>query len=81
MPKKHRNKTAHPKPRRHGEAHRKAKPAHNTDFIAAAKAHHRKRNHSRGPALPTELKRAVDRPITVKTLKDIVALRRVQRGL
>lgn len=81
MPNKHRKKTPHSKARRHGQARHKAKPAHHADFIAAAKAHHRKRNHSRAHALPTELKRAVDRPVTVKTLRDIVALRRVHRGL
>jgi hypothetical protein len=44
-------------------------------------AHHRKEaGHERLGSFPDALRKKLERPVTVKTLKDIVALRRVQRG-
>ena len=80
MPKLHHHKKhGHKGARRaHAAAHdhpaKHAKHAHRT-------RHHRKEaKHEYSGSLPNALRKKLERPVTVKTLQDIVALRRVQRG-
>lgn len=81
MPKSRRKKSHRAKARHHavrGRLHRKKRIA--AGLPAATKSHHHKRRRSHANGLPGELGKKLERPVTVKTLKDIVALRRVQRG-
>jgi hypothetical protein len=78
MPKAHHHK-------KHG--HKRAHGAHGHAAVHGKRAHsHRtKRRHRDAKqeplgSFPDALRTKLDRPVTVKTLKDIVALRRVQRG-
>jgi hypothetical protein len=81
MPKSHRKKSHRAKARHHTAHQRpRRKKRVAAGSPAATKSHHHKRRHSHTSGLPGELRKKFERPVTVKTLKDIVALRRVQRG-
>jgi hypothetical protein len=74
MPKHHKKRTHKP--------HRKHAGGHHHNHAAAASGahHHKRRRHAPGHGLPAQLREKLQQPVTVKTLRDIVALRRVQRG-
>jgi|1185.fasta_scaffold1572889_2 hypothetical protein len=75
--KKHAHKGARRKRARgheHLTAHAKHSPSHR------ARHHRSESHHEHLGSFPDALRKKLDRPVTVKTLKDIVALRRVQRG-
>lgn len=82
MPKAHHHKKHGPKRKHrahagghhHSPAHAKRSDSHH--------ASHRSNGaeHEHFGSLPDALRKKLARPVTVKTLKDIVALRRVQRG-
>ena len=72
-------------PKHHTQkSHRKHASGRRHKHAASASAnagHHRKhRRHANGHGLPAQLREKLQQPVTVKTLHDIVALRRVQRG-
>jgi hypothetical protein len=82
MPKGHHHKKhGHKRPRRAHPRVRDHLGAHATRSRSHPATHHRKHaHHEHSESLPDALRKKLDRPVTVKTLKDIVALRRVQRG-
>jgi hypothetical protein len=77
---KHQKKRSHKLHRKHASGHRHH---HKHTVSASAPAHghhHKRRHHAPGRGLPAQLREKLQQPVTVKTLRDIVALRRVQRG-
>jgi hypothetical protein len=82
MPKAHHHKKhGHKRPRRtHASVH--DHPAtHAKRSHAQRRTHHRtEARHEQFGSFPGALRKKLERPVTVKTLQDIVALRRVQRG-
>ena len=80
MPKSRHKKSRGPKARHHAAHGRPHRRKHAAVAGSVTKPHHHKRRASHAGGLPGELRKKLERPVTVKTLKDIVALRRVQRG-
>jgi hypothetical protein len=72
---KHHKKRSHKSHRKHAVGHH-----HNHAGAASGAHHHKRRRHAPGHGLPAQLREKLQQPVTVKTLRDIVALRRVQRG-
>ena len=74
MPKHHKKRSHKP--------HRKHASGHHHKHVASANGGHHHKRHRRTPGhgLPARLREKLQQPVTVKTLRDIVALRRVQRG-
>ena len=67
----------------HGQVHRRKKHARKkrASHTASPVQHHAARHgHGRVSAIKAELEKRLERPITVKSLKEVIALRRVQRG-
>ena len=82
MPKAHHHKKHGPKRRHRAHAGSHHHPAAHAKRSHPHQASHRRdgAHHEHFESLPDALRKKLDRPVTVKTLKDIVALRRVQRG-
>jgi hypothetical protein len=82
MPKAHHHKKhSHKRSRRvHAGVHDHV-AAHGKRSHSQRQTHHRKEaRHEQLGSFPDALRKKLERPVTVKTLQDIVALRRVQRG-
>ncbi|MFZ5894667.1 MAG: hypothetical protein ACOY0T_26630 [Myxococcota bacterium] len=77
---KHHKKRSHKPHRKHASGHRH----HHKHTVSKGASphghHHKRRRHAPGHGLPAQLREKLQQPVTVKTLRDIVALRRVQRG-
>ena len=75
---KHHKKRSHKPHRKHSSSH----PHHrrHTASAGASGRHNKRRRQAPGHGLPAQLREKLQQPVTVKTLRDIVALRRVQRG-
>jgi hypothetical protein len=56
------------------------KRSHKPHGKPASGHHHKHARHAPGHGLPAQIREKLQQPVTVKTLRDIVALRRVQRG-
>ena len=73
---KHHKKRGHKPHRKHASGHH-----HKRAGGSATAGHpHKHRRHVPGHGLPAQLREKLQQPVTVKSLRDIVALRRVQRG-
>lgn len=72
---KHHKKRGHKSHRKHSTSHH-----HKHGALGNAGHHHKRRRSATGHGLPAQLREKLQQPVTVKTLRDIVALRRVQRG-
>lgn len=71
---KHHKKRSHKPHRKHASGH------HHKHAGPGSGGHHKRRHHNPGHGLPAQIREKLQQPVTVKTLRDIVALRRVQRG-